>query len=132
MNPLYPCSKPCSTRTHNDTGKKLTLYSTIINGITMEYHGFIPRITIAPQHPYSAMSQYQGAWPGTQSWTLGLLGSRDSICLVCLVSRLAPSLFRDTSALRNIVTSAGAYLEQIYLVSFIRTLFWDVNFLVFR
>ena len=26
MSPLHPCSKPCSTGTHNETVKNLTLY----------------------------------------------------------------------------------------------------------
>ena len=33
MNPMYPCGKPCSSRTHNETVKKLALYSAIINEI---------------------------------------------------------------------------------------------------
>ena len=36
MNPLNPCVKPCSTGTHNETVKKLTSFSAIINGILME------------------------------------------------------------------------------------------------
>ena len=35
MSPSYPCSKPCSTRAHNETLKKLTLVSTFINLITI-------------------------------------------------------------------------------------------------
>ena len=31
--PLYPCGKPSSTGTRNETVKKLTLFSTIISGI---------------------------------------------------------------------------------------------------
>ena len=27
MSPLYPCGKPCSSRTHNETVEKLTLFS---------------------------------------------------------------------------------------------------------
>ena len=34
-----------------------------------------------------------------------------------MISRLAPSLFRDISALRNIVTSAGAYSPSLFLRS---------------
>ena len=34
MSLLYPCGKPCSTGTHNETVKKLTLFSKVINGIT--------------------------------------------------------------------------------------------------
>ena len=33
MSPLYPCGKPCSTETHNETVKNLALFSAIINGI---------------------------------------------------------------------------------------------------
>ena len=36
MSPLYPCGKPCSTGTHNETVKKLALFSAIIIGIVME------------------------------------------------------------------------------------------------
>ena len=36
MSPLYPCGKPCSTGTHTEMVKKLTLISIIINGIMME------------------------------------------------------------------------------------------------
>ena len=36
MNPLYPCGKPCSTGTHNETVKKLTQFSAFINRIMME------------------------------------------------------------------------------------------------
>ena len=36
MSPLYPCGKPCSTKTPNETVKKLTLFSAIINAIMME------------------------------------------------------------------------------------------------
>ena len=36
MNPLYPCGKPCSRGTRNETVKKLTLFSAIIKGIIME------------------------------------------------------------------------------------------------
>ena len=33
MSPLYPWGKPCSTGTHNETVKNLTLFSAIINGL---------------------------------------------------------------------------------------------------
>ena len=36
MSPLYPCREPCSTGTHHETVKNLTLFSSIINGITMK------------------------------------------------------------------------------------------------
>ena len=36
MSPLYPCGKPCSKETHNETVKKLTLLSAVINRIMME------------------------------------------------------------------------------------------------
>ena len=36
MSPLYPCGKPCSRGTHNETVKNLALFSSIINGIMME------------------------------------------------------------------------------------------------
>ena len=36
MRPLYPCGKPCSRGTHNETVKNLALFSSIINGITKE------------------------------------------------------------------------------------------------
>ena len=36
MSPLYPCGKPCSTGTRNETVKKLTLFSAIGNGIMVE------------------------------------------------------------------------------------------------
>ena len=37
MSPLYPCGKPCSTGTHNETMKKLTLFlSAFICRIMME------------------------------------------------------------------------------------------------
>ena len=36
MSSLYPCGKPCSTWTHNEKVKKVTLFSAIINGIMME------------------------------------------------------------------------------------------------
>ena len=32
MSPLYPCGKPCSRGTHNETVKILALFSSIING----------------------------------------------------------------------------------------------------
>ena len=30
MSPLYPCDKPCSTETHDETVKKLAVFSAII------------------------------------------------------------------------------------------------------
>ena len=36
MNPLYPCGKPCSRGTHNETVKNLVLFSSITNGIVKE------------------------------------------------------------------------------------------------
>ena len=36
MSPLYPCGKPCSRGTHNETVKNLALFSSIINGIMKE------------------------------------------------------------------------------------------------
>ena len=33
MSPFYPCGKPCSARTRNETVKKQILFSAIINGI---------------------------------------------------------------------------------------------------
>ena len=36
MSPLSPCGKPCSTGTHNETVKKLALFSAMINGIMIE------------------------------------------------------------------------------------------------
>ena len=36
MSSLYPCGKPCSTSTHNETIKKLTLFSSVIDGIMIE------------------------------------------------------------------------------------------------
>ena len=36
MSPFYPCGKPRSTGTHNETVKKLALFSAVINGIVME------------------------------------------------------------------------------------------------
>ena len=36
MSPLYLCGKPCSTGTHNDTVKQLTLFSAVVNGIMIE------------------------------------------------------------------------------------------------
>ena len=36
MSLLYPCGKPCSTGTHNETVKRLILFSAVINGIMIE------------------------------------------------------------------------------------------------
>ena len=36
MSPLYPCGKPCSRGTHNETVKNLALFSSIISGIMNE------------------------------------------------------------------------------------------------
>ena len=36
MSPLYPCGKPCSRGTHNETVKNLALFCSIIDGIMME------------------------------------------------------------------------------------------------
>ena len=36
MTPLYPCGKPCSRGTHDETVKNLAQFSSIINGIMME------------------------------------------------------------------------------------------------
>ena len=36
MSPLYSSGKPCLTGTHNETVKKLALFSAIIRGIMME------------------------------------------------------------------------------------------------
>ena len=36
MSPLYPCDKPCSRGTHNETTKNLVLFSSIINGILID------------------------------------------------------------------------------------------------
>ena len=36
MSPLYPCGKPCSRGTRNETVKNLALISSIINRIMME------------------------------------------------------------------------------------------------
>ena len=36
MGPLYPCGKPSSTGAHNETEKKLTIFSASINRIMME------------------------------------------------------------------------------------------------
>ena len=36
ISPLYPFGKPCSTGTHNETVKKLTLFFAFINRILME------------------------------------------------------------------------------------------------
>ena len=36
ISPLYPCGKPCSRGTDNETVKNLVLFSSIINGIMME------------------------------------------------------------------------------------------------
>ena len=36
MSPLYPCGKPCSRGTHNETVQNLALFCSIINGIMME------------------------------------------------------------------------------------------------
>ena len=36
MSPLYPCGKPCSRGTHDETVKNLALFSSIINGIMKE------------------------------------------------------------------------------------------------
>ena len=36
MSPLYPCGRPCSRGTHNETVINLALFSSIINGIMME------------------------------------------------------------------------------------------------
>ena len=36
MSPLNPCGKSCSRGTHNETVKKLALFSSIINGIMKE------------------------------------------------------------------------------------------------
>ena len=38
IGPLYPCSKPFSTGPHNETVKKLTLFSAIINRINRIEH----------------------------------------------------------------------------------------------
>ena len=36
MSPLYPCGKPCSRGTHNETVKYWAQFSSIVNGIMME------------------------------------------------------------------------------------------------
>ena len=36
MSPLYPCGKPCSRGTQNETAKTLALFPSIINGIMIE------------------------------------------------------------------------------------------------
>ena len=36
VSPFHPCSKSCSTGTHNETVKNLSLFSSIINRIMME------------------------------------------------------------------------------------------------
>ena len=36
MSPMYICSQPCSTGTHNETVKKLTLFSALMKGIMIE------------------------------------------------------------------------------------------------
>ena len=36
MSPLFPCGKPCSRGTHNETVKNSALFSAIINGIMIE------------------------------------------------------------------------------------------------
>ena len=36
IRPMYPCGKPCSKGTRNETVKNLALFSSIMNGITME------------------------------------------------------------------------------------------------
>ena len=39
MSPSHPCGKICSTETHNETVKKLPLYSVVISEIMMESLG---------------------------------------------------------------------------------------------
>ena len=42
ISPLYPCGKPCSRGTHNETVKNLALFSSIINGIMKKSRLRIP------------------------------------------------------------------------------------------
>ena len=57
MSPLYPCGKPCSRGTHNETVKNLGLFSSIIYGIMMK-----PRVRIsAPWECFQFFNQIENS-----------------------------------------------------------------------